>query len=186
MNVSQDNGKLNIAIDPENINSLDTIIALTLDRLAKDIKPIVTVGQTLTIGATASASSEYDKRPANSVVASDAKEFSEGIFVKSAWSPARDDKSPWLQVTLKKSETVEQILIREGTFGKASAIQNFNIEAMIDGKWKIIYSGKQMGGGFGLVLGVPVTSNSFRIVFKKWKGGININSFDLLTSVTKE
>ncbi len=180
VNVSQAKEYLNIAINPEDIHPLDTIIALTTDRPVKEIAPVATAGQTLTIGAAATASSEYGPtRPASSVVASNATEFSEGIFVKTAWTPGKGDDQPWLQVTLNTSQTIDQILIRESRFGRTSTILDFNIEAKINDQWEVIHNGNEIGGGFGLILGTPVTSDSFRIVFRKWSGGININSFDL-------
>ncbi|VGO18609.1 alpha-L-fucosidase [Pontiella sulfatireligans] len=178
--VEQKNGKLTVRLNPENIDPVNTIIALKLDRPAAEIAPIKTVGLPLTIGATATASSEKSKKnAARSVVASDLKEFSEGIMVKSAWSPDSKDKNPWIQIRLKKPQMVSQIQIREGKFGNASHVEQFVIEAKVSNDWKTIHEGSTLGGDFGLVLDEAVKSDSFRLRMVKWQGGLSINSFEL-------
>jgi alpha-L-fucosidase len=178
--VVQSNDRLTVEMKPEEINSVNTVIALKLDRPVLEIAPIKTIDLPLTIGADATASSEKsEKNAARSIVASDMKEFSEGIMVKSAWSPDSKDKDPWIQVSLSQSESVSQIQIREGKFGAASKVEEFVIEAKVEGKWATIYSGTQIGGDFGLVLGEPVTSDAFRLRINTWQGGLNINSFEL-------
>ena len=87
--------------------------------------PIVeSVGESLTVGATASASSESGPdRPAQSLVASDLTEFSEGIFVKQTWSPDSKDEEPWVQLDLAAPAPISQIAIQEGKYGSASSVQ---------------------------------------------------------------
>ena len=176
----QRDGKLRIEMDPKDIHPLDTIIALELDRPAKGIKLIQTVGTPWTIGAKAAASSERSpEKGARCVIASDLKEFSEGIFVKNAWMPDGKDKTPWIALELEKPVPVSQIQIREGRFGQTGNVQSFVIEARTGGDWKPVHSGTRIGGDFGLVLPEPVTSDAFRIRLIKWKGTPRINSFDV-------
>jgi len=178
--VVQNNGRLTVNMNPQNINGVNTVIALKLDRPAAKVSPLKTIGLPLTIGATTTASSEKStKNAARSIIASDMKEFSEGIFVKSAWSPESKDKSPWIQVKLAKPGTVSQIQIREGKFGSASKVEVFAIEARLSNDWKTIYEGSTLGGDFGLVLDEPVKSDTFRLRISKWRGSLNINSFEL-------
>jgi alpha-L-fucosidase len=178
--VKQTTESLTIKMNAEEINPVNTVIALKLDRPASAISPIKTIDLPLTIGAIATASSEKsEKKAARSIVASDLKEFSEGIMVKSSWSPVPQDKAPWIQVDLGKPESVSQIQIREGKFGAASQVQEFVIEARVEGRWAALYSGVRIGGDFGLVLDEPVTSDAFRLRIVKWQGGLNINSFEL-------
>jgi len=180
--VVQRDGQLKVEMTPEDLSAINTVIALKLDRPVAQIAPIKTIDLPLTIGAVATASSEKSpKNVARSIVASDLKEFSEGIMVKSAWSPEPKDQAPWIQVTLANPETVNQIQVREGKFGAASRIEEFMIEAKVDGRWETIFSGTQIGGDFGLVLDEPVTSDVFRLRVNTWNGGLNINSFELFS-----
>ena len=178
--VQQSDDALTIEMAPKDINPVNTVIALKLDQSAANITPIPTISLPLTIGATATASSEKSaKNTANSIVAGDLKEFSEGIMVKSSWSPDPKDKAPWIQVELTEPKSVSQIQIREGKFGAASRVKDFALEAKVDGTWQTIHTGKQIGGDFGLVLSEPVTSNAFRLRIIKWQGGLNINELEL-------
>ncbi|CAA6678658.1 MULTISPECIES: alpha-L-fucosidase [unclassified Lentimonas] len=178
--VQQTDDALTISMDPKDINPVNTVIALKLDQSAANITPIPTISLPLSIGATATASSEKSaKHTANSIVAGDLKEFSEGIMVKSSWSPAPKDKAPWIQIELTESQSVSQIQIREGKFGAASRVKAFVLEAKVDGAWQAIYAGKRIGGDFGLVLSEPVTSDTFRLRIIKWQGGLNINELEL-------
>jgi len=177
---TQSGGRLRIEMSPDDIDPIDTIVAIDLDRPVSEIKPISTVGKPLTIGAKASASSERDpSHAAANVVSPDQKEFSEGIYLKSQWMPAGNDKEPWITLKLEKPAPVAQIAICEGRHGQASSIQSFVLEAKIDGEWKPIYAGGAIGSDCGIVLANPVTSDSFRIRFLKWKGMPRINGFDL-------
>lgn len=165
---------------PGDINPVNTVIALKIDRQASQLSPIETIGLPLTIGATATASSEKgDKKPAGSIVANDLKQFYEGIMVKTSWSPAPTDKDPWIQVTLPKPETISQIRIREGKFGDTSKVETFAIEAMVSDKWEVIHSGTRIGGDFNLILDEQVTSSAIRLHILEGKGQLNVNLFEL-------
>jgi hypothetical protein len=178
--VKQSSQGVQLAVPMASVDPLDTVVVLTLDRPASEIQPIKTVGESLTIGAEAVASSELSpSKAASSVVASDATEFSEGIFVKSAWSPNRKDENPWIEVRLTEPRLVDQVLIREGKFGSVSSVEAFVLEVERNGEWKTLFEGEQLGGDFSLVLGAPVESDRFRIRFQKWNGAIHLNTFDL-------
>jgi hypothetical protein len=59
-------------------------------------------------------------------------------------------------------------------------VQDFTIDAMIDGQWKTVYAGTEIGGDCGLVFEERLTSSAFRVVFNEWNGGLSINAFELL------
>ena len=167
-------------MDPNCIDPINTLIKLTLDRPADEIQPIRTISDPLSIGASATASSEHspDKGAAN-VVAGNAKEFSEGIFVKSSWRPASSDKQPWLVLTLNTPKEVSQIKLMEGKFGNSSSVQQYVVEAKVSNKWKTIHSGTSVGGDCNILLKNSVTSDSFRLSIVEKKGNVDINSFEL-------
>ncbi len=172
--------KLTIKMDPAQINPVNTLIKLTLDRSASEITPIKTLGIPVSIGATATASSQRkpDKSPQN-VIASDATEFSEGIFVKSSWGPNSKDREPWLQVKLSGPKSVSQIKLMEGKFGAGSRVQEYVIEAKVSKEWKTIHAGQSIGGDCNILLAEPVMSDTFRLHVLKWDGYMDLNSFEL-------
>lgn len=172
--------KFVIKMNPADIDPVNTVIKLTLDHSASEIAPIQTVGTPVSLGAMASASSSRnnDKGPQN-VVASDAKEFSEGIFVKSSWGPNSKDAQPWLQLVLAQPAAVSQIKLMEGKFGSGSRVQEYVIEAKISNVWKPVHSGGSIGGDCNILLSEPVVSDAFRLRILKWDGYMDLNSFEL-------
>jgi len=177
---SQTPENLIIRMNPEQIDQIDTLIKLTLDKPAAQIAPIKTLKEPLSIGAEATASSERSpNRSAQNVVAADATEFSEGIYVKNSWGAGSKDPKPWLQLTLKKPAAVSQIKLMEGRFGGGSRVQKYVIEAKVDNNWKTIHTGGSIGGDCNILLAEPVTSDSFRMHIIEWDGYMNLNSFEL-------
>jgi alpha-L-fucosidase len=169
-----------IKMDPAQIDQIDTLIKLTLDKTASKIAPIKTLKTQLSIGAKASASSERSPdRSAQNAVAADATEFSEGIYVKKSWSPGAKATLPWLQLTTKEPVTVSQIKLMEGRFGSSSRVQKYAIEAKVDNNWKTVHTGGSIGGDCNILLAAPVTGDSFRLQIIKWDGHMNLNSFEL-------
>jgi alpha-L-fucosidase len=177
----QSKESLIIQMDPASIDPVNTVIKLTLDRPASEIKPIPTLpGDPVSIGAVATASSQrHESKGPENVVASDAKEFSEGIFIKSSWGPNSRDKQPWIQVKMPESKTVSRIKIMEGRFGSPSRVQEHCIEAMIAGEWTEIHTGDAIGGDCNIMLDQPVKSDTFRLKMIKWDGYMDLNSIEL-------
>jgi len=172
--------KVVIQMDSAHIDPLDTLIKLTLDRAASEITPIKTLSVPVSLGATATASSERaPDKSAKNVVASDAKEFSEGIFVKSAWESDPKDRQPWIALKLVKPESVSQIKLMEGRFGSGGHVQEYILEAKVSKDWKTIHSGKSIGGDCNILLKEPVVSDTFRLGILERNGHVTLNSFEL-------
>jgi len=178
--VEQTAENLTIKMNPAQIDPVNTVIKLTLDRSASEITPIKTLADPVSIGATATASSERNpKKGAQNVIAATATEFSEGIFVKSSWVPDSKDAQPWLELKLTAPKTVSQIKLMEGKFGSGSRVQEYVLEAKVSNAWKIIHSGGAIGGDRNILLAEPVTSDTFRLHVLKWDGYMDLNSFEL-------
>ncbi len=172
--------KLTIQMDPVQMDSVDTLIKLTLDRPASEIDPIKTLGSPLSIGAIATASSErVPDKSAKNVVASDAKEFSEGIFMKSSWEPDSTDRLPWIELELDTPKRVSQIKLMEGRIGSVCCVQEYVLEAKVSKEWKNIRAGKLIGGDCNILLKEPVVSDTFRLRILKYDGAMILNSFEL-------
>jgi alpha-L-fucosidase len=178
--ISQSGDALTLSLDVADIDPVNTVIELTLDRPASEIAPIHTLGEQLALGATATASSTRNQKngPQN-VVAADAREFSEGIFVKSSWGPDSKDAQPWLQLKLAEPKPVSQLKLMEGKFGSGSRVQEYVIEAKVSGEWKTVHSGASIGGDCNILLAEPVISDAFRLQVLKWDGYMDLNSFEL-------
>jgi alpha-L-fucosidase len=191
--VTQADGQLTVAIDPDErrgraflLHDFDTVIALELEVPAMTLPILDSVGPSLTVGAKADASSETDSdRTAQSLVASDLTEFSEGIFVKQTWSPDSHDEDPWVQLDLAAPTEVSQIAIQEGKYGSVGSVQAFTISLRVDGKWTTVYQGEKIGGSFGVILPNVHIADSVRLEFQRWEGRISINQINAYGSPQK-
>jgi alpha-L-fucosidase len=171
---------LTIKMDAAQTSPINTLIKLTLDGPASEISPIKTLNDPVSIGAKATASSERSpNKGAGNVVAADATEFSEGIFVKSAWGPNSKDAEPWIELKLAEPKSVSQIKLMEGKFGSGSRVQEYVIEAKVSGDWKTIHSGTTIGGDCNILLEAPLVSDTFRLHILKWDGHMDLNTFEL-------
>ncbi|VGO19217.1 alpha-L-fucosidase [Pontiella sulfatireligans] len=176
----QTSEKLIIKMAPENINPINTLIKLALEKSASEMAPIKTLEIPVSIGAAATASSERSpNKSASNVVAADATEFSEGIFVKNTWGPASKDKEPWLALKLIEPKSVSQIKLMEGKFGSGSRVQEYVIQAKSSKGWKTVHAGTSIGGDCNILLKEPVESDAFRLQILKWDGYMDLNSFEL-------
>lgn len=182
--VTQEDEQLTIVLGNDNANArprdvvheFDTIIALELDKPAMDIPVISSIGENLTIGAVASASSRAsDATPASAVIASDATEFHEGTFIRSVWSPDRKDENPSLEIEFDGVKPVSQIQIQEGRYGAESSVGSFSIGLQVDGKWETVYTGNGIGNTFGLVLEKTYMASAMNIRFSRGQQKINLN-----------
>jgi len=184
--VTQVGDRLTVAIDPDErrgrkhlLHEFDTVIALDLDCPAMTLPIIDSVGQSLTVGATASASSESGPdRPAQSLVAGDLTEFSEGIFVKQTWSPDSKDREPWVQLDLATPVAISQIAIQEGKYGSTGSVRAFTISLRVEGDWQTVYVGDSIGGSFGVVLPEVHVADAIRLDFQRWSGRLSINQIN--------
>ena len=72
-----------------------------------------------------------------------------------------------------------QLKLMEGKFGSGSRVQEYVIEAKVSNHWKIVHSGKTIGGDYNLLLEKPVVSDTFRLRILQWDGYMDMNSFEL-------
>jgi alpha-L-fucosidase len=160
-------------------HEFDTIIALELDRPARELPVVASVGTSLTIGATATASSEgessHKSAPASNVVATDAAEFDQGDYVRGVWRPKETDATPWLQIDFGGSKLVSQIALQEGKVGQESTVRAFTISARVGTDWKVVHKGASIGNNCGIVLDMPVTTDALRFDFQDFNRHVTLN-----------
>ena len=132
------------------INNLDNIIKLELDVNAEELAPIETASKDAEITGihgTASTSPIKNKSP-ESVFGEGDVSFAEGKKHKIWWSPADDDKQPWIQASFPNQENVEYIMLAEQI--RNCSVREFEIEYLKNGEWKTLYRGTEIGMDFCL------------------------------------
>jgi len=147
--------------------NVDNIVELTLDSSPEGLPRISTWNQdNISFDHfTVSASSEdSEKHSAEGIFHDKRNVFSEGIHVKGWWSPARDDKSPYIQIDLKKPMPVKTVYLSEQI--RAYTIEDFLLEVKdLNGNWEKVYRGDYIGNALRIKLsGAPVRSIRLRVL----------------------
>lgn len=133
-NTVQD-GKIVLEFSPDDLNPLNTLIELELDKNAMDIEPLDAYPQVISYNKPVKASSNPNERfhSKNSV--------NNGNWVGRDWLPSGSDSIPWIEIDLGTTEVISQVVIYES--GKN--IKEFELEYNVDGKWKPLHTGKKIG-----------------------------------------
>ena len=183
VSVSQADGRMTIkyaGAGQEIPNPTDTIIKLTLDKKAMSLPVLTSVTGSMTIGASVTASSSgecaHKMTSPDAVVATSPAEFDDGAFVRSVWRSDRQDKTPWIEIKLKKGGLISQIAIKEGRYGGDSTVKAFSISLRSNGKWVEVYKGSKIGSAFAIVLPEPITADAIRLNFTDFSKFITLNA----------
>jgi alpha-L-fucosidase len=170
--VKQSEEDIEISVPKADRQDIDTIVALTLDSPAADVKVLRSKNKSVAAGKKATTSNIYQKAE---------KEFGpQNAFdddFKTRWATDADAHQAWLEVDLGEPKTVGGALIAEAAdFG--SRVQNFELEAKIEGQWKIIFTGTTLGGECRFKFN-PVTARIFRLNILEATVGPTIAEFQL-------
>lgn len=145
-------GRLEILLRRAEQSDLDSIIALTLDRPAEALAPIVSIDPAIVSqGKPASASGEWnaDYSAAMAFDGSDA----------TRWGGVPDSRSGWLEVDLGAPTLIDRVAISEAPWNR---VQRFTLEALEGGEWRTLHEGTTLGDfrvGFPPVMAERVRLN---------------------------
>lgn len=163
--VKQTESELIIILNGE-INKLDNILKLELDKNAEKLNPIETVfsaNEITGIEGSASTTPSENKSP-KSVFGEGKETFAEGKKHKIWWSPENKDKEPWIQAGFEQEETIEYIMLAEQI--RNCSTREFELQYHANGKWKTFYTGEEIGMDFCLKVD-DVKTNAVRLKIKK-------------------
>ena len=124
-----------IEFDGKLLQPINTIVKIEVAGNAMDIKPMDVTPQSLSYMKKVSASSNPDPNW------TDIKSINNGDWVGTCWQPANDDKAPWAEIDLGKSQKiVKAVLYESGQNIKAFELQYKSVNG-----WKTFYKGKAIG-----------------------------------------
>jgi hypothetical protein len=127
---------------------VDTIIALTLDGPAGELKAPATPGlQDKSAKASTVWGSGFE---ADKVIDGD-----DGT----RWGAALGTRSGWIEIALRKPKTITHAVIDEGDWDR---VREFQLQAQQDGGWKTVASGTTLGPAKQLNF-APVKAQVFRL-----------------------
>jgi len=181
-NVTVKNEEKGLIISYEGeINPINTIVELIIDKDASEISAIETKGSLILQEASIVSSSDKSKEfGAKNLLPGAGEDFSEGIRIKKSWRPSNDDEQPFIEYTWENSQLIEQIAIKEGRRLDVSKIEKFEIKALIDNKWKTVFEGADVGSFFGVHFKNPLKTNKIKIQFNE-QHGVEINKVLIYT-----
>lgn len=144
------------------------IVELTLDCDVAEIQAIKTIGGLIIDNASISSSSDKsDGFIAQNLLPGAGEDFSEGIRIKKSWRPDASDANPELIYSWDKTQTIQQIFIKEGRRLRKSDVREFEIQVWNNDKWDMVYQGKDIGSFCGVYFNEALSSNKLRFVFKE-------------------
>ena len=159
-----------------NLDPINTIVEITIDKDAKHIPPIKTAGHILLKDAKLTASSDKSSSfSSENLLPGAGQDFSEGIRVKKSWRPADEDKKASLEYEWKTPQNIKQIGIKEGKKLDVSKVREFEIKTWKNKKWKTIFKGTDVGSFFGVHFAKTIQTTKLKIQFLDYDKGLEIN-----------
>ncbi len=144
--VTQDENRIEISVPKEVPNSVISIIVLEFDG-EPNILPIPSTGKTGKASSVAEGTSVanlFDGNPNNK------------------WSPAKGEKTGWVEVDLEEEISIENITLVEPGHHFGDYSQPFELQVKIEDKWHAVLKSKTGGSGHSESF-APVTGRYFRL-----------------------
>ena len=176
--VTQSAAGVEITVPEADRRDIDTIVAITLDKPALDIAPLVvsSLGQSLAEGKKAVASHVYQKN----------SHYAAAMAVdgdpETRWATDASVGPCWLEVDLGKPETFDRVLIDECVEWGAR-VRAFELQSKEGDEWKTFSSGKAVGPNREVKFN-PVTARCVRLNITEGQGGPTIFEFQLFPPAT--
>jgi alpha-L-fucosidase len=144
----QEGGKLTLAVPPDALDPIDTIVKLGLDGSALDL-PVLSVPSEVKASA-----SEIYRNMTNDYGPQQAFDKDSG----SRWATDSGTKAAWIAVDLGKAKAIGKVRIDE-VYGR---VTRFEFQCRDGAGWRTIFTGQQIGEHFERTFG-PATAREFRL-----------------------
>jgi len=130
--VTSKNGKTILEFPFKALQPINTVVTLKMDSNVMDIKPLEVSAQSVSYKKKITASTNphrwwYDVESVNN-----------GDWVGHGWRPAKEDKQPWAEIDLGKTEKISSAIIYE----TGNAVKAFEIQYLVGETWKTAFKGK--------------------------------------------
>jgi len=136
--VDQTDDRITITVPDEHRQELDTIIELTLDTQAVELRPGLVSSGSLAVGKKVTASSTWPGQRYTPRMA-----FDDDPTTR--WGAGEDTKSGWLAVDLGEVKTIGRLWVNEATWDR---IRRFELQIQTDDQWQTIHTGTTIGADF--------------------------------------
>ena len=151
------------------LQPINTIVEIEVAGNVMDIQPLEISSESLSYNKKVTASSEPNPHW-NGITS-----VNNGDWVGHAWSPAKEDRMPWAEIDLGKTEKISKAIIYES----GQAVKAFEIQFLSGNTWKTIYKGTTIGTKAEIKL-PKATAQKIRLVLKEYAEVPAIYEFVLL------
>ncbi len=135
MPIYRKDGNYIITFPGARLKPINTIIELEIAGDAKDIKPLDVISQSHSFQRKVTASSNPNPRW------NDITSINNGDWFGHAWKPANDDKNPWVEIDLGKTQKVSKAILYEN----GNSIKAYELKYQDGVNWKTFFQGTTIG-----------------------------------------
>ena len=128
-------GSYCIEFSGKDLQPINTIIELEVDGNAMDIEPMEISSESLSYAKKVNASTDPDPYWHG------ASSINNGDWVGHSWRPAKEDKTPWIEIDLGKAEKISKAIIYE----RGQSVKAFEIQYLQGESWKTVHKGTSIG-----------------------------------------
>ena len=150
--VDQADDRITITVPDEHRQELDTIIELTLDTRAVELRPGLVSSGSLAVGKKVTASSTWPGQ-----LHTPRKAFDDDPTTR--WGAGEGTKSGWLAVDLGEVKTIGRLCVNEATWDR---IRRFELQIQTDDQWQTIHTGTTIGADFTAKF-APISAQHVRL-----------------------
>jgi len=170
--VEQTKGGVAVRLREADRDEIATVIELTVDGNAYDIKPVAVVHRSPSVafGKQAKASNVFQNQPAHG------PEMAFDDDPTTRWATDAGTHSAWLEVDLGAPQRVGRAAISEAYPGR---VQAYELQYHDGKSWKTVHAGKTLGEDARIEFG-PVTAQRVRLQISEATEGPTIWEFQLL------
>ena len=162
------NGSYVIEFDSKMLQPVNTIVELEYSSNVMNVKPVDVTPQSISYMKKVNGSSNLKPMWINHQW-TDLRSITNGEWSGSFWQPADDDKAPWAEIDLEKSQKISKVILYES--GKN--IKSFELQYKAGDMWITFYKGTTIGTMAEVSI-KPIEARFIRLV---------ISSFDAVPQV---
>ena len=153
-----------IAIDGKLLQPINTIVEIEYDTDVMNVNPADVRPQSVSFMKPVNASSNLKPSWINHEWV-DLKAVNNGEWSGSFWKAAEDDKQPWIETDLGRTEKISKIILYES----GSNIKSFELQHKENAGWKTIYKGTTIGSKAEIDID-PVEAQVIRLQITSFSG----------------
>jgi len=168
------NGAFLIEFDGKLIQPVNTIVEIEYAGNVMNVKPIDVIPQSISFMKKVNGSSNLSPKWINFQY-TDLKSINNGDWSGSFWQAADDDKSPWAEIDLGKTEKISKVIIYES----GQNIKSYELQYKSGNEWKTFHKGTTVGARAEIAV-KPVDAQFFRLVINSFSSAPGIYEIMLL------